>query len=124
MDADDRVDADNHEKLEKLFAQLTGRPGRKGKAGPGNGLAGSAANDNAPNAAFSYVASGSLPSPVKSAGAFVMTCRCLPNQDNGFATDVQHVRVFRNDPRLRWEHRIHEQILPALRRNGVHVEWG
>ena len=50
--------------------------------------------------------------------AFVMTCRCTSGRDDGTITEVQHVRLFRNHPQLRWEHRIHEQILPAIRRLG------
>lgn len=36
----------------------------------------------------------------------------------GQMTTVDHVKVFRNLPELRFEHRIHEQILPAIRRAG------
>src|SRR5262249_9398070 len=31
---------------------------------------------------------------------------------------VSHVRLFPNRPDVRWEHRVHEQILPAVRRAG------
>jgi tetratricopeptide (TPR) repeat protein len=34
---------------------------------------------------------------------------------------VDHVKLFPNRPDLRFEHRIHEQILPSLRRAGVEV---
>jgi tetratricopeptide (TPR) repeat protein len=50
--------------------------------------------------------------------AFAMQCLCAPAADTGVATAVQHVRLFRNHPQLRWEQRIHEQILPAVRRLG------
>src|SRR5262249_36836699 len=33
--------------------------------------------------------------------AYVMKCLCLPDQPGGAATVVDHVRLFRNDPRLR-----------------------
>lgn len=36
-------------------------------------------------------------------------------EDGGFGTEVDHVKVFRNWPELKWEGRIHEQILPSLR---------
>lgn len=36
-------------------------------------------------------------------------------EETGFGTEVDHVKVFRNWPDLRWEGRIHEQILPSLR---------
>jgi tetratricopeptide (TPR) repeat protein len=39
------------------------------------------------------------------------------------ATVVDHVRLFRNRPDLRWEHRVHEQILPAVRRVRAEVRW-
>ena len=55
--------------------------------------------------------------------AYSMKCLCLPDADTGTATVVDHIRLFRNDPALRWEHRIHEQILPALRRLGAEVRW-
>jgi GT2 family glycosyltransferase/tetratricopeptide (TPR) repeat protein len=82
MDADDRLDADNREKLRALFAGLKPE-----------------------NAAYS------------------MKCLCLPDADTGTATMVDHIRLFRNDSSLRWEHRIHEQILPAIRRLGAEVRW-
>jgi glycosyltransferase involved in cell wall biosynthesis len=55
--------------------------------------------------------------------AFVMKCLCLPDPETRTATVVDHVRLFRNDPELRWEYRVHEQILPALRRRGADVRW-
>jgi GT2 family glycosyltransferase/predicted Zn-dependent protease len=82
MDADDRLDAENREKLRSLFAPLKPE-----------------------NAAYS------------------MKCLCLPDAETGTATVVDHVRLFRNDPALRWEHRIHEQILPAIRRLGADVRF-
>jgi tetratricopeptide (TPR) repeat protein len=39
------------------------------------------------------------------------------------STTVQHVRLFPNLPGLAWEFRVHEQILPALRRRGVPVRF-
>ena len=38
-------------------------------------------------------------------------------------TAVDHVKLFRNFPELRFEHRIHEQIIPAIRRRGGEVAW-
>ena len=38
-------------------------------------------------------------------------------------TVVDHVKLFRNRPELRFSHRIHEQILPAIRRLGGEVAW-
>ncbi len=41
----------------------------------------------------------------------------------GDVTVVDHVKLVRNRPDLRFEHRIHEQILPAIRRAGGQVEF-
>jgi tetratricopeptide (TPR) repeat protein len=97
MDADDRLDEENRARLRSLFDGL--------------------ADDNA---------------------AYVMKCLCLPEQPgsashNGpprtgaqrhdAATVVDHVRLFRNDPQVRWHYRVHEQILPALRRLRADVRW-
>src|SRR5258708_30198156 len=38
-----------------------------------------------------------------------------------WGTVVDHVRVFRNRPDVRWKYRVHEQILPALRATGAEV---
>ena len=55
--------------------------------------------------------------------AYVMKCLCLPDPETRTATVVDHVRLFRNDPALRREYRVHEQILPSLRRGGGDVGW-
>lgn len=36
---------------------------------------------------------------------------------------VDHVRLFRLRPDVRWAYRVHEQVLPALRRIGADVRW-
>jgi glycosyltransferase involved in cell wall biosynthesis/tetratricopeptide (TPR) repeat protein len=74
LDADDRLDADNRDKLQKLFDSLTD-----------------------PNVAF------------------VLKCLCVAGGESHTPTAVDHVRLFRNHPAIRWEHRVHEQILPAVR---------
>jgi GT2 family glycosyltransferase/tetratricopeptide (TPR) repeat protein len=56
--------------------------------------------------------------------AYVLKCVCVPDVPGGAATVVDHVRLFRNDPRVRWRYRVHEQILPALRAVGADVRWG
>ncbi|MBX3117428.1 MAG: glycosyltransferase [Fimbriimonadaceae bacterium] len=48
---------------------------------------------------------------------FVVPVRFV--EEKGFGTQVDHVKVFRNWPGLTWEGRIHEQILPELRREGL-----
>ncbi len=42
-------------------------------------------------------------------------------EHDGIGTSVDHVKVFRNLPGLEWEGRIHEQILPSLRRRSVEL---
>jgi tetratricopeptide (TPR) repeat protein len=54
--------------------------------------------------------------------AYVIKCVCDGEPGAG-PTVVDHVRLFRNRPDVRWEHRVHEQILPALRRTGADVRW-
>jgi glycosyltransferase involved in cell wall biosynthesis/tetratricopeptide (TPR) repeat protein len=55
--------------------------------------------------------------------AYVVKCLCLPSDQTGPATVVDHVRLFPNLPGLAWEHRLHEQILPSLRRKGTATRW-
>jgi GT2 family glycosyltransferase/tetratricopeptide (TPR) repeat protein len=82
MDADDRLDADNHCKLRDLFGRLP---------------------------------DGNV--------AYVMKCLCLADPNHEGATVVDHVRLFRNHPEIRWTYRVHEQILPAVRRLNGEVCW-
>jgi hypothetical protein len=53
--------------------------------------------------------------------AFVLGQRS-PARD-GAATVVRQVRLFRNLPEIRWQSRIHEQVLPSLRRAGHDVRF-
>jgi GT2 family glycosyltransferase/tetratricopeptide (TPR) repeat protein/2-polyprenyl-3-methyl-5-hydroxy-6-metoxy-1,4-benzoquinol methylase len=56
---------------------------------------------------------------------YVVSVRC-PSSDPGDPygyTRVTHVKLFRNRPDLRFEHRIHEQILPAILRADGRVEF-
>ena len=55
--------------------------------------------------------------------AFAMKCVCLSGRVGATATDVDHVRLFRNHPAIRWDYRVHEQILPALKRVGHTVRF-
>ena len=56
--------------------------------------------------------------------AFVVRCACDPGPDGtGGDTVVDHVRLFPLIEGVRWTYRVHEQILPALKRAGVPVEW-
>src|SRR5262245_2337712 len=50
-------------------------------------------------------------------------CPSPPGHDGGAMTVVDHVKLFRNLPEIRFEGRIHEQVLPAIRRIGANVAW-
>lgn len=54
---------------------------------------------------------------------YVMQVHCPGGGESGDTdvTVVDHVKLIRNRPDLRFEHRIHEQILPAIRRAGGEV---
>ena len=54
---------------------------------------------------------------------FVMKCHCLPDPVSRRSTTVDHVRLFRRHPGLRWRYRVHEQILGSLRELGADVRW-
>jgi tetratricopeptide (TPR) repeat protein len=73
LDADDRLDEDNRQKLQRLFAQ----PGQENVA-------------------------------------YMMRQFSLPGAVSGATPVVDQAKLFRNDPRVRWEYRVHEQILPAV----------
>jgi glycosyltransferase involved in cell wall biosynthesis/tetratricopeptide (TPR) repeat protein len=55
--------------------------------------------------------------------AFVMKCLCVPDAVAQDGTVVDHVRLFRLRPEHRWDFRVHEQILPALRETRADVRW-
>jgi GT2 family glycosyltransferase/tetratricopeptide (TPR) repeat protein len=55
--------------------------------------------------------------------AYDMKCLCLPDPVSKTATVVDHIRLFRNHPDLRWKYRVHEQILPAIRRLKGEIRW-
>jgi O-antigen biosynthesis protein len=58
---------------------------------------------------------------------YVMQVHCPGGGEAGNGdpdvTVVDHVKLFRNRPDLRFDGRIHEQILPAIRRAGGEVAW-
>jgi glycosyltransferase involved in cell wall biosynthesis len=56
--------------------------------------------------------------------SFIVRCACDPGPDGtGGNTVVDHVRLFPIRDDVRWKYRVHEQILPALRRAGVPDCW-
>jgi len=55
---------------------------------------------------------------------YVVRCKCDPSPDgSGGDTVVDHIRLFPVRENVRWKYRVHEQILPALKRAGVPVRW-
>jgi glycosyltransferase involved in cell wall biosynthesis len=55
---------------------------------------------------------------------YVVRCACDPSPDGtGGDTVVDHIRLFPIREGLRWTYRVHEQILPALNRFKIPVEW-
>ncbi len=56
--------------------------------------------------------------------AYVVRCACDPdNEGGGGQTVVDHIRLFPLRADVRWTYRVHEQILPSLRRADVPVRW-
>lgn len=82
LDADDRLDETNRQRLARLLAQLP--------------------------------QSGGSPELV----VYLMQCLNVSSVEAAATTALEHGRLFRNDPRLRWEYRVHEQIVPAIERLG------
>jgi GT2 family glycosyltransferase/tetratricopeptide (TPR) repeat protein/2-polyprenyl-3-methyl-5-hydroxy-6-metoxy-1,4-benzoquinol methylase len=54
---------------------------------------------------------------------YVAQVHCPHENDGEDYTAVDHVKLFRNLPELRFEGRVHEQILPAINRLGGSVAW-
>jgi GT2 family glycosyltransferase len=55
--------------------------------------------------------------------AFVLRCVCDPELNGRDGTIVDHIRLFPRRDDVRWAYRVHEQVLPALRRAGVEIRW-
>jgi GT2 family glycosyltransferase/tetratricopeptide (TPR) repeat protein len=53
---------------------------------------------------------------------YVVRVHC-PGPDGAELTAVDHVKLFRNRPDVRFDGRIHEQLLPAIRHAGGEVAW-
>jgi tetratricopeptide (TPR) repeat protein len=53
--------------------------------------------------------------------AYLMKQRSAPTDRFGVATLTDHIRLFPNVPRLRWQYRVHEQIIPSLSQLGLEV---
>ena len=54
----------------------------------------------------------------------MVQCACDPGAEgSGGETVVDHIRLFPLLPDVRWTYRVHEQILPALRKADIPVRW-
>jgi Glycosyl transferase family 2/Tetratricopeptide repeat len=54
--------------------------------------------------------------------AYLMRYVALNDGGPGRTSAVDHAKLFRNLPQIRWEYRVHEQILPAITRLGGRIE--
>src|SRR5205823_4629605 len=53
--------------------------------------------------------------------AYMMTQLSPPDEPTSACLRVDHARLFRNDPKVTWRFRVHEQILPSLQENGAKI---
>jgi glycosyltransferase involved in cell wall biosynthesis/tetratricopeptide (TPR) repeat protein len=97
LDADDVIDPPEREKLGALLEMLRAHETKR--------------------------TSGRYNWPYEQA-AHVIRCSCDPDHNgNGGQTVVDHIRLFPLREDIRWIYRVHEQILPALRRANIPVQW-
>jgi glycosyltransferase involved in cell wall biosynthesis len=102
LDADDLIEPPERKKLEALLARIR-------SARPLPPPAGSPHDRN---------------HPPSSPAAYVLRCACDPGPGGtGGRTVVDHVRLFPRLKGVRWTYKVHEQILPALNRLRVPVQW-
>ncbi len=55
--------------------------------------------------------------------AYVVRCACDASTPGGGDTVVDHIRLFPLRPDVRWQYRVHEQILLSLRKADIPVRW-
>jgi tetratricopeptide (TPR) repeat protein len=55
--------------------------------------------------------------------AYLMKWRSPSDEAGSQATLLDATQLFRNDPRIRWQYRIHEQIRPSIQRAGGVTRW-
>ena len=128
LDADDIVEPPEREKLIALLESL-GSPGMPARTEPRPFGAGACASGPGahPTRAGSPCHEGGRAESGPSEGrpaAYVVKCACDPGEDgSGGETVVDHIRLFPVGETIRWTYRVHEQILPALRRAGIPVRW-
>ena len=114
LDADDIVEPPEREKLIALLEGLES-PSRVGRA----------FEPDAVGSGRTGAAGVRLESPTDAGpAAYVVRCACDPGEDgSGGQTVVDHIRLFPVREAIRWAYRVHEQILPALRRAHIPVRW-
>ncbi len=112
MDTDDTIDEENARKIPELVSSQSSEVRDQRSA-----VRGSASQRATLNSQPSTLSSSVL--------GFLMKVQCPTASDNGDAgfIEVDQVKLFRNLPQLRFEGRIHEQILMAIRRAGGAVAW-
>jgi glycosyltransferase involved in cell wall biosynthesis len=115
LDADDVVDPPEREKLRELLASLPwhGHPARGNCDQEQDAHTGDLGHGQDARATHQ-----------DSRLAYVVRCACDPGSDgSGGETVVDHIRLFPLRDGVRWTYRVHEQILPALKRAGIPVHW-
>jgi glycosyltransferase involved in cell wall biosynthesis len=138
LDADDVIDPPEREKLQALLDSL--RPGWEGEPPcephlpatregepPCEPIANRRAKERMPARIRHRRTAADRPPgppPADRRGAYVVKCACDPEPDGtGGRTVVDHIRLFPVRGDIRWMYRVHEQILPALRRGRIPVHW-
>jgi glycosyltransferase involved in cell wall biosynthesis len=126
LDADDLIEPREREKLEALLGRLGTDRAPDGSTQKGTGTGGPGRSQSPFASASALPVGGGTPDENRypSRSAFVVRCKCDPGPDgSGGDTVVDHVRLFPVIEGVRWTYRVHEQILPALKRAGVMIEW-
>jgi glycosyltransferase involved in cell wall biosynthesis len=133
LDADDVVEPREVEKLRALLGTLRRvavptEPSRRDDSFGVRELAPASSADESgsklPHSKISPGVSRCSGSPGDIAAAYVVRCACDPSPDGtGGETVVDHIRLFPLRDDVRWTYRVHEQILPALRKANVSVRW-
>jgi O-antigen biosynthesis protein len=120
MDSDDVIDAANGRKLRQLVASSVGNA----LCGvPPSADAAVRRADGLPSPSRNQRDSQASPSSKNLLG-YVVQVHCPgPGDGQHDVTVVDHVKLFRNLRELRFEGRIHEQVLPNLRRLGGEVQF-
>jgi hypothetical protein len=125
LDADDVIDPPRREKLEALLASLGGPRLREGERpcephsdAPGCGVSPARTEPRPPGLSLART------EPRHPNASYVVKRASDrgPNEAGG-NTHVDHIRLFPIREDARWTYRVHEQILPALKRANVPVRW-